>query len=97
MFPLMLHKNAADEVLQRFTSKLIVSDFLYNLRKCCYILPVKHFPQEHSFLLSVRLDVGHVLLTHISNQGFSCDRQTANTLFVTAAAATTGVCGGTVG
>ena len=72
VFPLMLHKNAADKVLQCFTSKLIVSYFLYNFMKCCYILPLKHFLQEHSCFFSVRLDVGHVPLRHTSHQGFSC-------------------------
>jgi len=95
VFPLMLHKNAADKVLQCFTTKLIVSYFLYNFRKCCYILPVKHFLQEHLCFLFVRLDVGHVPLRHISNLGFSCGRQTADILIV-AAAATTGACSGTV-
>jgi hypothetical protein len=96
VFPLMLHKNAADKVLQRFTTKLIVSYFLYDFRKC-YILPVKHFLQEHPCFFFVRLDVGHFPLRHISNQRFSCGRQTTDILIVAAAAAATGACSGAVG
>ena len=32
VFPLMLHKNAADKVVHCFTSKLNISDVIHNLR-----------------------------------------------------------------
>jgi hypothetical protein len=38
VFPLMLHKNAADKVLHCFISRKIFSDFLYGFKKCFHIL-----------------------------------------------------------
>jgi hypothetical protein len=63
VFPLMLHKNAADKVSHCCTSKLIVSDFINGFKKCSHILPLKHFLQELS-CLSARLDVDHLSLRH---------------------------------
>jgi hypothetical protein len=43
VFPLMLHKNAADKVLRCFASKLTVIDFLRGCKKCSVILPTVMF------------------------------------------------------
>jgi hypothetical protein len=42
VFPLMLHKNAADKVLHIFTSRIIVSDFILSFKNCFHILTQKH-------------------------------------------------------